>query len=361
MSSVQLCAAKNIIRAVAMTVMEQKILSYLARHAGEHSWQIWKSLDTMSREIGCSKGYLERTLRRFRELGFMHTQHRYWTDARGVKHRTSSVHTIHIPSVEMWLQGYRYDGSTRKSVTINRFGPWEPQAPELVLLEPVAEEEIESPIEQVASAVRDVVAYVRSTSEERAAIKEARARKREKRMNARKRERVLKAEAAMQARARNGRSKREIVASCMPQGVGVEAWTDTQIEDMYQLVQARLNIGWMHVEIASILADGMPSNVHNMFAFLRFRMENKINPDVSPAQQQEAARKQAEEARSKQDAAVEAMLNAEEDAESRERSRLFDMFYEQVRCANPGMSPRRVGAEANILVAEHLTKTLAVA
>lgn len=361
MSSVQLCAAKNIIRAVAMTVMEQKILSYLARHAGEHSWQIWKSLDTMSREIGCSKGYLERTLRRFRKLGFMHTQHRYWTDARGVKHRTSSVHTIHIPSVEMWLQGYRYDGSTRKSVTINRFGPWEPQAPELVLLEPVTEEEIESPIEQVASAVRDAVAYVRSTSEERAAIKEARARKREKRMNARKRERVLKAEAAMQARARNGRSKREIVASCMPQGVGVEAWTDTQIEDMYQLVQARLNIGWMHVEIASILADGMPSTVHNMFAFLRFRMENKINPNVSPAQKQEAARKQAEEIRGKQDAAVEAMLNAEEDAETRERSRLFDMFYEQVRCANPGMSPRRVGAAANILVAEHLAKTLAVA
>lgn len=361
MSSVQLCAAKNIIRAVVMTVMEQKILSYLARHAGEHSWQIWKSLDTMSREIGCSKGYLERTLRRFRKLGFMHTQHRYWTDARGVKHRTSSVHTIHIPSVEMWLQGYRYDGSTRKPVTINRFGPWEPQAPELVLLEPVAEEEIESPIEQVASTVRDAVAYVRSTSEERAAIKEARARKREKRMNARKRERVLKAEAAMQARARNGRSKREIVASCMPQGVGVEAWTDTQIEDMYQLVQARFNIGWMHVEIASILSEGMPSNVHNMFAFLRFRMENKINPNVSPAQQQEAARKEAEEIRSKQNAAVEAMLNAEEDAESRERSRLFDMFYEQVRSANPSMSPRRVGAEANILVAEHLTKTLAVA
>lgn len=357
MSSVQLGAAKNIIRAVAMTVMEQKILSYLARHAGEHSWQIWKSLDTMSREIGCSKGYLERTLRRFRKLGFMHTQHRYWTDARGVKHRTSSVHTIHIPTIEMWLQGYRYDGSTRKSVTINRFGPWEPQAPELVLLEPVAEEEIESPIEQVASTVRDVVAYVRSTSEERAAIKEARARKREKRMNARKRERVLKAEAAMQARARNGRSKREIVASCMPQGVGVEAWNDTQIEDMYQLVQARLNIGWMHVEIASILSEGMPSNVHNMFAFLRFRMENKINPNVSPAQKQEAARKQAEEIRGKQDAAVEAMLNAEEDAESRERSRLFDMFYEQVRCANPGMSPRRVGAAANILVAEHLAKT----
>lgn len=361
MSSVQLCAAKNIIRAVAMTVMEQKILSYLARHAGEHSWQIWKSLDTMSREIGCSKGYLERTLRRFRKLGFMHTQHRYWTDARGVKHRTSSVHTIHIPSVEMWLQGYRYDGSTRKSVTINRFGPWEPQAPDLVLLEPVAEEEIESPIEQVASTVRDAVAYVRSTSEERAAIKEARARKREKRMNARKRERVLKAEAAMQARARNGRSKREIVASCMPQGVGVEAWTDTQVEDMYQIVQSRLNIGWMHVEIASILADGMPSNVHNMFAFLRFRVENKINPNMSPAQKQEAARKQAEEIRGKQDAAVEAMLNAEEDAESRERSRLFDMFYEQVRSANPSMSPRRVGAEANILVAEHLTKTLAVA
>lgn len=357
MSSVQLCAAKNIIRAVAMTVMEQKILSYLARHAGEHSWQIWKSLDTMSREIGCSKGYLERTLRCFRKLGFMHTQHRYWTDARGVKHRTSSVHTIHIPSVEMWQQGYRYDGSTRKSVTINRFGPWEPQAPELILLEPVAEEEIESPIEQVASAVRDAVAYVRSTSEERAAIKEARARKREKRMNARKRERVLKAEAAMQARARNGRSKREIVASCMPQGVGVEAWTDTQIEDMYQLVQARLNIGWMHVEIASILSEGMPSNVHNMFAFLRFRMENKINPNMSPAQQQEEARKQAKEIRGKQDAAVEAMLNAEEDAESRERSRLFDMFYEQVRSANPSMSPRRVGAAANILVAEHLAKT----
>lgn len=180
-------------------------------------------------------------------------------------------------------------------------------------------------------------------------------------MNARKRERVLKAEAAMQARARNGRSKREIVASCMPQGVGVEAWTDTQVEDMYQIVQSRLNIGWMHVEIASILADGMPSNVHNMFAFLRFRMENKINPNMSPAQKQEAARKQAEEIRGKQDAAVEAMLNAEEDAESRERSRLFDMFYEQVRSANPSMSPRRVGAEANILVAEHLTKTLAVA
>lgn len=357
MSSVQLCAAKNIIRAVAMTVMEQKILSYLARHAGEHSWQIWKSLDTMSREIGCSKGYLERTLRRFRKLGFMHTQHRYWTDARGVKHRTSSVHTIHIPSVEMWLQGYRYDGSTRKSVTINRFGPWEPQAPDLVLLEPVAEEEIESPVEQVVSTVRDAISYVRSTSEGRAAIKEARARKREKRMNARKRERVLKAEAALQAQARNGRSKREIVASCMPQGVGVEAWTDTQIEDMYQLVQSRLNIGWMHVEIASILSDGMPSNVHNMFAFLRFRMENKINPNVSPAQQQEAARKQAEETRSKQNAAVEAMLNAEEDAESRERSRLFDMFYEQVRSANPSMSPRRVGAAANILVAEHLAKT----
>ena len=165
----------------------------------------------------------------------------------------------------------------------------------------------------------------------------------------------------MQARARNGRSKREIVMACMPQGVGVEAWTDTQIEDMYQLVQTRLNIGWMHVEIASILSEGMPSNVHNMFAFLRFRMENKINPNVSPTQKQEAARKQAEETRSKQDAAVEAMLNAEEDAESRERSRLFDMFYEQVRSANPSMSPRRVGAEANILVAEHLAKTLAVA
>lgn len=361
MSSVQLRAAKNIIRVVAMTATEQKALFYLAKHAGEHSWQIWKSIDTMAREIGCSKGHLGRTLRRFRKLGLMHTQRRYWTDARGVKHRTSSVHTIHIPTIEMWQQGYRYDGSTRKSVTVNRFGPWEPQAPELILLEPVAEEEIESPIEQVASTVRDVVAYVRSTSEERAAIKEARARKREKRMNARKRERVLKAEAAMQARARNGRSKREIVVACMPQGVGVEAWDERQIEDMYQLVQARLNIGWMYVEIASILSDGMPSNVHNMFAFLRFRMENKINPDVSPAQKQEAARKQAEEIRSKQDAAVEAMLNAEEDAESRERSRLFDMFYEQVRSANPSMSPRRVGAETNILVAEHLAKTLAAA
>ena len=238
---------------------------------------------------------------------------------------------------------------------------WKPGAPDIVELIALPEEEIKSPIEQVASTVRDAVAYVRSTSEERAAIKEARARKREKRMNARKRERVLKAEAAMQARARNGRSKREIVASCMPQGVGVEAWNDTQIEDMYQLVQSRLNIGWMHVEISSILSDGMPSNIHNMFAFLRFRMENKINPNVSPAQKQEAARKQAEETRSKQNAAIEAMLNAEEDAESRERSRLFDMFYEQVRSANPSMSPRRVGAEANILVAAHLAKTLAVA
>ena len=82
---------------------------------------------------------------------------------------------------------------------------------------------------------------------------------------------------------------------------------------------------------------------------------------MSPAQKQEAARKQAEEIRSRQDAAVEAMFNAEEDAESRERSRLFDMFYEQVRSANPSMSPRRVGAETNILVAEHLTKTLAAA
>lgn len=361
MSRALIRAAKSIVTVIAMTFKEQDILFYLVKNANENSWQIWKSLDTMSREIGCSKSYLEKVFKRFRELGLMHTQHRYWTDTRGVKHRTSAVHTIHIPTIEMWLEGYRYDGSTRKSVTVNRFGPWEPQAPELILLEPVAEEEIESPIEQVASTVRDAVAYVRSTSEERAAIKEARARKREKRMNARKRERILKAEAAMQARARNGRSKREIVMACMPQGVGVEAWNDTQIEDMYQLVQTRLNIGWMHVEIASILSEGMPSNVHNMFAFLRFRMENKINPDVSPAQQQEAARKQAEEIRSKQNAAVEAMLNAEEDAESRERSRLFDMFYEQVRCANPGMSPRRVGAAANILVAEHLTKTLAVA
>ena len=331
MSRALIRAAKSIATVIAMTFKEQDILFYLVKNANENSWQIWKSLDTMSREIGCSKSYLEKVFKRFRELGLMHTQHRYWTDARGVKHRTSAVHTIHIPTIEMWLEGYRYDGSTRKPVTINRFGPWEPQAPELVLLEPVAEEEIESPIEQVASTVRDAVTYVRSTSEERAAIKEA--------------------------RARNGRSKREIVASCMPQGVGVEAWTDTQIEDMYQLVQARLNIGWMHVEIASILSEGMPSNVHNMFAFLRFRMENKINPDVSPAQKQEAARKQAEEARSRQDAAVEAMLDAEEDTESRERSRLFDMFYEQVRSANPSMSPRRVGAAANILVAEHLAKT----
>lgn len=332
-----------------------KFLEYCALRAGEESQQFWHKNETMALELSCSTKTIYRYLRYAESLGFMHQQPRYLEDSNHVKHRTSDVKTMHVPTVAQWDAGIRFDGSTRPA--IKNANNWKPCAPDIVELVALPEEEVESPIEQVASTVRDAVAYVRSTSEERAAIKEARARKREKRMNARKRERVLKAEAAMQARARNGRSKREIVVACMPQGVGVEAWTDTQVEDMYQLVQARLNIGWMHVEISSILAEGMPSNVHNMFAFLRFRVENKINPDVSPAQQQEAARKQAEEIRGKQDAAVEAMLNAEEDAESRERSRLFDMFYEQVRCANPGMSPRRVGAAANILVAEHLAKT----
>lgn len=336
-----------------------KFLEYCALRAGEESQQFWHKNETMALELSCSTKTIYRYLRYAESLGFMHQQPRYLDDGTGVKHRTSDVKTMHVPTVAQWEAGIRFDGSPRPA--IKDANNWKPGAPDIVVLPMVSEDEIESPVEQVVSTVRDAISYVRSTSEGRAAIKEARARKREKRMNARKRERVLKAEAAMQARARNGRSKREIVMACMPQGVGVEAWDERQIEDMYQLVQSRLNIGWMHVEIASILGDNMPSNVHNMFAFLRFRMENKINPNVSPAQQQEAARKEAEEIRSRQDAAVEAMLNAEEDAESRERSRLFDMFYEQVRSANPSMSPRRVGAEANILVAEHLTKTLAVA
>ena len=355
----QLINARELAQHIGLSPQFTELLEFVAKHAGEETQQLWYKQETIAQHLSCSVKTVSRGLHFLSSLGLMHRQPRYLEDRNHVKHRTSDVITSHIPTVTQWDAGVRYDGSTRP--TIKNANNWKPGAPDIVELIALPEEEIESPIEQVASTVRDAVAYVRSTSEERAAIKEARARKREKRMNARKRERVLKAEAAMQARARNGRSKREIVMACMPQGVGVEAWTDTQIEDMYQLVQSRLNIGWMHVEIASILADGMPSNVHNMFAFLRFRMENKINPNVSPTQQQEAARKQAEETRSKQNAAVEAMLNAEEDAESRERSRLFDMFYEQVRSANPSMSPRRVGAEANILVAEHLAKTLAVA
>lgn len=355
----QLINARALAQHIGLPPQLTNLLEFVAKHAGEETQQLWYKQETMARYLSCSVKTVSRGLHRLSSLGLIHVQPRYLEDSNHVKHRTSDVITSHIPTVAQWDAGVRYDGSTRP--TIKNANNWKPGAPDIVELLALPEEEIESPIEQVASTVRDAVAYVRSTSEERAAIKEARARKREKRMNARKRERVLKAEAAMQARARNGRSKRDVVAACMPQGVGVEAWDERQIEDMYQLVQSRLNIGWMHVEIASILADGMPSNVHNMFAFLRFRMENKINPDVSPAQQQEAARKEAEEIRSKQNAAVEAMLDAEEDAESRERSRLFDMFYEQVRSANPSMSPRRVGAEANILVAEHLTKALAVA
>lgn len=351
----QLINARELAQHIGLSHQLTEFLEWAAKHAGEDSQQFWHKQETIARHFSCSVRTVSRNFRELSSLGLMHSQPRYLEDGNHVKHRTSDVHTVHIPTVAQWDAGVRYDGSTRPA--IKNANNWKPGAPDIVELVALPEEEIESPIEQAASTVRDAVAYVRSTSEERAAIKEARARKREKRMNARKRERVLKAEAAMQARARNGRSKREIVMACMPQGVGVEAWTDTQIEDMYQLVQTRLNIGWMHVEIASILSDGMPSNVHNMFAFLRFRMENKINPNVSPAQKQEAARKEAEEIRSKQNAAVEAMLNAEEDAESRERSRLFDMFYEQVRSANPSMSPRRVGAAANILVAEHLAKT----
>lgn len=351
----QLINARELAQHIGLPPQFTKLLEFVAKHAGEETQQLWYKQETIAQHLSCSVKTVSRGLHFLSSLGLMHQQPRYLEDSNRVKHRTSDVITSHIPTVAQWDAGVRYDGSTRPA--IKNANNWKPGAPDIVELIALPEEEIESPIEQVASTVRDAVAYVRSTSEERAAIKEARARKREKRMNARKRERVLKAEAAMQARARNGRSKREIVTSCMPQGVGVEAWTDTQVEDMYQLVQSRLNIGWMHVEISSILSDGMPSNVHNMFAFLRFRMENKINPNMSPAQQQEEARKQAEEIRGKQDAAVEAMLNAEEDAESRERSRLFDMFYEQVRCANPGMSPRRVGAAANILVAEHLAKT----
>lgn len=351
----QLINARELAQHLGLSPHRTAFLEFIAKHAGEETQQLWYKQETIAAHLSCSVKTISRDIHFFTSLGLMHQQPRYLVDRNNVKHRTSDVLTSHIPTVAEWEAGVRYDGSTRPA--IKNANNWKPGAPDIVELIALPEEEIESPIEQVASTVRDAVAYVRSTSEERAAIKEARARKREKRMNARKRERVLKAEAAMQARARNGRSKREIVMACMPQGVGVEAWTDTQIEDMYQLVQSRLNIGWMHVEIASILSEGMPSNVHNMFAFLRFRMENKINPNVSPAQKQEAARKQAEEARSKQDAAVEAMLNAEEDAESRERSRLFDMFYEQVRSANPSMSPRRVGAAANILVAEHLAKT----
>lgn len=355
----QLINARELAQHIGLSPQFTELLEFVAKHAGEETQQLWYKQETIAQHLSCSVKTVSRGLHLLSSLGLMHQQPRYLVDRNNVKHRTSDVITSHIPTVAQWDARVRYDGSTRPA--IKNANNWKPGAPDIVELIALPEEEIKSPIEQVASTVRDAVAYVRSTSEERASIKEARARKREKRMNARKRERVLKAEAAMQARARNGRSKRDVVTSCMPQGVGVEAWTDTQIEDMYQLVQSRLNIGWMHVEIASILSDGMPSNVHNMFAFLRFRMENKINPNVSPAQKQEAARKQAEEIRGKQDAAVEAMLNAEEDAESRERSRLFDMFYEQVRCANPGMSPRRVGAEANILVAEHLAKTLAVA
>lgn len=355
----QLINARELAQYIGLSPQFTELLEFVAKHAGEETQQLWYKQETIAQHLSCSVKTVSRGLHFLSSLGLMHRQPRYLEDRNHVKHRTSDVITSHIPTVAQWDAGVRYDGSTRPA--IKNANNWKPGAPDIVVLPMVSEDEIESPVEQVVSTVRDAITYVRSTSEGRAAIKEARARKREKRMNARKRERVLKAEAAMQARARNGRSKREIVASCMPQGVGVEAWTNSQIEDMYQLVQSRLNIGWMHVEIASILADGMPSNVHNMFAFLRFRMENKINPDVSPIQKQEAARKQAEETRSKQNAAVEAMLNAEEDAESRERSRLFDMFYEQVRCANPGMSPRRVGAEANILVAEHLAKTLAIA
>ena len=139
MSEAQLRAAENISRVISMTCTEYAILHYLADNAGEQSQQLCESLDTMAREIGCSKGYLGKTMRRFRELGLMHSQHRYWTDARGVKHRTSAIHTIHIPTVEMWQQGYRYDGSTRKPVTVRRFGPWEPQAPDIVLLAPITE------------------------------------------------------------------------------------------------------------------------------------------------------------------------------------------------------------------------------
>lgn len=136
MSRAQLRAAKNITRVISMTPTEYATLLYLAKRAGEQSLQLCESFDTMSHKIGCSEGHLGRIIRRFRKLGLMHTQHRYWTDARGVKHRTSAVHTIHIPTVEMWQQGYRYDGSTRKAITVRRFGPWEPQAPDIVLLAP---------------------------------------------------------------------------------------------------------------------------------------------------------------------------------------------------------------------------------
>lgn len=355
----QLINARELAQHIGLSPQFTELLEFVAKHAGEETQQLWYKQETIAQHLSCSVKTVSRGLHLLSSLGLMHQQPRYLVDRNNVKHRTSDVITSHIPTVAQWDAGVRYDGSTRPA--IKNANNWKPGAPDIVELIALPEEEIKSPIEQVASTVRDAITYVRSTSEGRAAIKEARARKREKRANARKRERALKTEAAMQAQARNGHSKREIVAACMPQGVNIDAWTSSQIEDMYQLVQTRLNVGWMHVEISSILGDNMPSNVRNMFAFLRFRVENKIDPDMSPAQKQEEAQKQAQEIRSQQDAAVEAMLEAEEDDESRERTRMFDMFYEQVRAANPSMSPRRIGAEANILVAEHLAKTLAVA
>lgn len=355
----QLINARELAQHLGLSPHRTAFLEFIAKHAGEETQQLWYKQETIAAHLSCSVKTVSRDIRFFTSLGLMHQQPRYLVDRNNVKHRTSDVLTSHIPTVAEWEAGVRYDGSTRPA--IKNANNWKPGAPDIVVLPMVSEDEIESPVEQVVSIVRDAITYVRSTSEGRAAIKEARARKREKRANARKRERALKTEAAMQAQARNGHSKREIVAACMPQGVNIDAWTSSQIEDMYQLVQTRLNVGWMHVEISSILGDNMPFNVRNMFAFLRFRVENTIDPDMSPAQKQEEAQKQAQEIRSQQDAAVEAMLEAEEDDESRERTRMFDMFYEQVRAANPGMSRRQIGAEANILVAEHLTKTLAVA
>ena len=92
--------------------------------------QLCCSQETLAAHLSCSVRTISRDLHTLSSLGLIHVQPRYLEDRKHVKHRTTDVVTVHIPTVAEWDAGVRYDGSTRPAIKNANY--WRAGAPDII-------------------------------------------------------------------------------------------------------------------------------------------------------------------------------------------------------------------------------------
>jgi len=107
-----------------------RLLELLAKYAGEKTQQLCCSQETLAAHLSCSVRTISRDLHTLSSLGLIHVQPRYLEDRKHVKHRTTDVITVHIPTVAEWDTGVRYDGSTRPAIKNANY--WRAGAPDII-------------------------------------------------------------------------------------------------------------------------------------------------------------------------------------------------------------------------------------